>query len=549
MSATETLDVDPHTLRVVLLYLDGVATADQMADLAARLRSSDIDRRQVARLLLQVGLLEQVAHARGGVRSFETSAAVEHAPTASPPTVAPASASRQLAWHPQVSRPPASRHPTARRTAWIATSALAAALAGLFVATKTRQPDLDTAVSPTSALVAAGTATARPPHFLAPPTFRDGSLARVQSLAGRAFALAGGQRRALEPGAVLLPTDRIETQGPTARVTLSLADGTSLELRGEGLVSWALTNEMPRHAGPRVRVNLERGTAVASVPKSEAAPTIVFVTPRAEIHVSAGQTRFEVERDITKVRQRSGAAEVRRLSDGQRLEMEPGRTIAISDTAAALVAVDEPRALLVRGAETELDRLISARLESAGFAVTAVAEAALDASDLTDSALVVISSSSAGPVLAARLSAINLRDAAIPVVNCESLAFAPLAMTTRQGVGRKIAELIVEQPSHPLAAGRSGKVRIATVPIAANWALPASGAIGVVKLKTPRLYAVFAYERGMPMAGVSAPARRVSCFLDPKRPEPLTEAAWDLFDAAVRWAAELPAPERHGQGM
>lgn len=512
MSPPRARQLDPDTIKAMLRYLDGVATRHEIAQLAARLRASAIDRRGVARLLLQVGALEDLADAR------------------------------PARWHGPVTR---ARRPGLRRIALIAAGAMTAALV-VFALVRAPGRQVETPGAPVAPVIAAGTRAHRPPHLVTPPSFGDRSFARVESIAGEAFAISEGSRRGLGAGATLALGDGVATEaGPGVRVALVLADGTSLELRGDGLISALSANEVPGQDQPRVQVDLQRGTAIVSLPAQAlgTTATTLLVTPLAEIHVRAGGVRLVVERGLTRVQLRAGAAEVRRISDGQRVVLEAGRSVEISETAAALVAVEGPRALLVRGGDgrgAELDRRLSTRLEADGFAVIPVDEAAVEARDFAGKALVVISSSSAGPVLAARLPGTGLRELAVPVVNCESLAFAPLGMTTLQGVGRKISELVIEQPAHPLAAGKTGKVRIASEPVAANWAQPASTAIGVATLKSRRRFVVFGYERGTAMVGLAAPARRVSCFLDPKRLAPLTESAWELFDAAVRWAAEPP---------
>ena len=50
--------------------------------------------------------------------------------------------------------------------------------------------------------------------------------------------------------------------------------------------------------------------------------------------------------------------------------------------------------------------------------------------------------------------------------------------------------------------------------------------------------AIFAYEANAPMVGLTAPARRVGLFLDYGEIA-YSDDAWTLFDAAVRWAAQI----------
>ena len=57
----------------------------------------------------------------------------------------------------------------------------------------------------------------------------------------------------------------------------------------------------------------------------------------------AGELRFVIEPEVTRVWLRAGSAQVRRLSDGQHLALEVGRAVEVSEHR-ALVAVDAPRA-------------------------------------------------------------------------------------------------------------------------------------------------------------------------------------------------------------
>lgn len=494
----------------MLRYLDGVASAADVARLASRLRTSAVERRDVAGLLLQVGALEDLGAARGPAWSAHSLRAV-----AAP--LRPRSRSHTITW--------------------MVAGAMVAALIGMVAIV--RAPDRRASNPPPgiAPVAASGARARRAPHLVPPPSFADRTVARVESIAGSAFATGEGRRQRLHPGSALGAGDGVETAGPDARVTLALADGARLELRGDALATRLSSDRDPDRVQAPVRVRLERGTAVVSLPARPERMTLLL-TPLAEIRVRGGEAHLAVEPELTRVRLRSGVAEVQRLLDGQRFALEAGQSAVVSQTS-ALNAVEGARALLVRGSDArgaELDRLISARLAAEGFAVRAVDEGALVAGDLAGHALVVISSTSAGGVLAARLPATGLRELAIPVVNCESMAFIPLGMATRQGVGPENTQLFIEQPAHPLAGGKTGDVRMATAPLGATWGLPASGAIRVGTLYGRRRVAVFGYERGAQMIGLAAPARRVSCFLDPKRTGALTEDAWELFDAAVRWA-------------
>jgi len=212
------------------------------------------------------------------------------------------------------------------------------------------------------------------------------------------------------------------------------------------------------------------------------------------------------------------------------------------------------RALLVRGGDSEPsagDALLVGHLRGVGYDVAEVLDAELTAGDVRGADLVVISASTLGKVVRERLPRAGLRDAAVPIVTCESATFDLLGMTApriefgsnaRSGFGSAPGHAGVEiaSPDHPLAAGFQGRIPVASAETALSWGVPSSDAIRVATLDTnPALAAQFAYERGAAMAGLRAPARRVGCFISAEAAELLTSDGWALFDAGVRWAGGL----------
>jgi hypothetical protein len=212
------------------------------------------------------------------------------------------------------------------------------------------------------------------------------------------------------------------------------------------------------------------------------------------------------------------------------------------------------RAVLVRGGDSEpavSDAALVRHLEGLGFDVVQVLDAELVADDARAAELVVISASTLGKVVRERLPAAGLREAAVPIVTCESATFDLLGMTAqragdgvaeRNGFGSARGHDAVEivSPGHALAAGLSGPVSVARAKVAMSWGEPSSDAIRVATLDTnQQLVVQFAYERGSAMAGLRAPARRVGCFISADAAEFLTTEGWALFDAGVRWAGGL----------
>jgi hypothetical protein len=229
------------------------------------------------------------------------------------------------------------------------------------------------------------------------------------------------------------------------------------------------------------------------------------------------------------------------------------RAVHRSPARSVAVVAGASRALLVHGGEPDAvpagDAVMLSHLEGLGFSVTQAVDAALSADDLLGKDLVVVSASTDGKVIRAKLPELGLRDAAVPVVTCESATFDLLGMTAARtwdgavilsGYGSTPYHTTLEilAPDHPLAAGLTGARTIASAQVALSWGHPSASAIRVAAVGAGNHMAVqFAYERGAPMVGLDAPARRVACFVSAEAGEALTGDGWALFDAGVRWAS------------
>ena len=84
----------------------------------------------------------------------------------------------------------------------------------------------------------------------------------------------------------------------------------------------------------------------------------------------------------------------------------------------------------------------------------------------------------------------------------------------------------------------SQSVKVTTRRRHVGWSVPAESALVIAGLMDhPERATIFAYNKGAPMADDHvAPAKRIGMFLHGNSASRLTEAGWDLFDAAVNWA-------------
>ncbi len=196
----------------------------------------------------------------------------------------------------------------------------------------------------------------------------------------------------------------------------------------------------------------------------------------------------------------------------------------------ALVLTGEPPA-------TAADAAVRDRLRQDGFAPLLARAATSKASDVNGKALLLLSATLDPATVGARF-----RTSAVPIVAWESALFDDLGMTgaipnTSFGTLAAQTRLRVVRPGHPLAAGLSGPVTVASAPSTFSFGEPNAQAIVVARAIGSATHPVlFAYERGKAMPGLTAPARRVGLFLGDTTAAVLNGSGGKLFDAAVIWA-------------
>ncbi|HKQ53664.1 MAG TPA: LamG-like jellyroll fold domain-containing protein [Pyrinomonadaceae bacterium] len=187
------------------------------------------------------------------------------------------------------------------------------------------------------------------------------------------------------------------------------------------------------------------------------------------------------------------------------------------------------------------DGLIKARLENLGFTVTVKDAVSAVSSDATNKSLVYISETVASTNVTTKF-----RDVAVPVILAESQLFDDMLMTgptneTDYGYAGGQNQVIILDPSHPLAAGCTGTVTVSIQVSGAAWGRPSASAAQVASMSYDGTKkAIFAYESGAMMVGMQAPARRVGLFHGNDAYSSLTGNGGALFDAAVRWASTPP---------
>ncbi len=192
------------------------------------------------------------------------------------------------------------------------------------------------------------------------------------------------------------------------------------------------------------------------------------------------------------------------------------------------------------------DAPVALRLERLGFRVAARPAREVAKADLAGKALVVVSSTALAREVqfAPGQLSILFREAAVPVLTWEPRLFHDLGMIPGEthnadwATARNQTHLAIAAPGHPLAAGRSGRVRVSSAPEQLSWGRVRSDAIRIATLESdPARATIFAYDRGAAMPGRTAPARRAGFFLFNSTASSLTEDGSALLDAALRWCA------------
>jgi hypothetical protein len=210
---------------------------------------------------------------------------------------------------------------------------------------------------------------------------------------------------------------------------------------------------------------------------------------------------------------------------------------------AAIVWAAQPQALLVVGRTplSTADQTLQARLRSPlGFEVTVREASIVGPADTAGRSVVLVSESTDSTTLGSRLTGL-----AIPVVNLEPESWDAMGMTAggwNVAVGDRSGQqdVVVTMPTHPLAAGLTGTVRVTQSPQKFVWGNPGAGAANVASLfGAGDLSAVFGYEASAAMVQNAAPARRVGFFAGRDTPAAFTPEGWRLFDAAIRWGSGL----------
>lgn len=187
------------------------------------------------------------------------------------------------------------------------------------------------------------------------------------------------------------------------------------------------------------------------------------------------------------------------------------------------------------------DSAVKTRLESIGYVVVVKKDSASVTADANGKAIVLISSTvNPGNV------GTKFRDVLIPVIVWEHDLYDDMWMTgaptTEHGSQTGQTQLVIQDPTHPMAAGLTGTKSVVTASRTFTWGKPNTNAARIATLVADATkWVIFGYEKNAVMPGGTAAARRVGFFLHDTTAGVLNTDGKALFDAAIRWAANAPA--------
>ena len=179
------------------------------------------------------------------------------------------------------------------------------------------------------------------------------------------------------------------------------------------------------------------------------------------------------------------------------------------------------------------DQNVEGLLNSLALDVMMVSDEAATASDATDKAIILISSSVDPTVLTADFSA-----TATPLIVWEADLYDDLNLAASPGETAAVTDLSIADDTHPIAEGFVvGDTTVYAEALPMAFGSPGSGAAAVGTAGGQSV--LFAYDDGAAMTTGTAPARRVAFFASSTGTGSATYAGMALLENAIIWAANL----------
>jgi thermitase len=180
------------------------------------------------------------------------------------------------------------------------------------------------------------------------------------------------------------------------------------------------------------------------------------------------------------------------------------------------------------------DVQIRNRLQWMGYTVTLRDDGASSAADATGQDIVIISESVNDYDVHSKF-----RNVTVPVMVWENGIYDDMGMTADWAWSDISGQSQVSMVSstHPIAAGYTGTLTVYNTSSWMAWGTAGTNAVRIATLTSNSSRStIFAYDKGVVMPGLTAPARRVGFFFSDYSASSMNSHAGNLFDAAVTWA-------------
>jgi ferric-dicitrate binding protein FerR (iron transport regulator) len=287
-------------------------------------------------------------------------------------------------------------------------------------------------------------------------------------------------------------------------------------------------------------------------------------TPQAEATTASSDFSIASAEGRTSLRVAEGRVHFTSLGGASKEVGSGKRAVVERDSSPVVTSCRSGTALLLtsrRPIHTDWDKfnqlvtekLLNARLWQMGFRVDVRHYEDVQASDLADRAIVIVSLFDYG-IGEPALERIDLAHADVPVICLEPAGYPQLGMSAgKEGIsfgfraGHSPVDFVA--PDHPLAAGLHG-VRDGLIRSIIGWGRPLDRATTIAHLPDhPEHAVIFAYDSQQMLHSFPAPARRVGLFLDPSDINEHSHHDWRLLEAAVNWCVKVTLQPESSKGL
>lgn len=376
------------------------------------------------------------------------------------------------------------------------------------------------------------------------------AVARVEKLESQVLIERDGAKQKAVVGMEILAADSLDVPaGSTAELTL--ADHCYATLGPRTTFAFSSSHEAVLREG---FVQIDASERLKGVP-------LAISTATADTKIHSGRLSMGADHKRTHIRVTEGSVLASRRRDGHSVEIPEGYCSTFARAADPLPRPSrEGTALFVisgsgvhpdaleweRFDRILADRMIGDRIWRSAMPVRVRTYHELQASDLEDCAVIVLSLFPFDLGIEQKLADLKLRELAVPIICLEPAGFPVLGLTGPTEnvdfgfVKRGPLTVDIANPDHPLAGGYVGtSLDLFTYKrIGLGWGRPAKSAIKIANLhRRSKSWILFAHEPGDKMVQGVAPARRVGIVLTPVGAD-YDSPIFDLFDAAIEWCME-----------